>query len=679
MSTKRGKKKVELPEEDESFEDIIKQIGVPEKGEFVLDDFQSESIGKLKSGENNLLVIAPTGSGKTYIAESYIKEIFSKSDTHSIWYTTPMRALSNDKYHQFCEIFGRENIGIITGDIRENINAKFVIATTESYRNILLSKRDFVPDFVVVDELHFMNDLSRGKVWEEIIILTPKETKMLFLSATIGNYRKVREWIEKVRGSCDLVVQEENKRSVKLKAALVDSRGLIFTYNSWKKRAKLAPFDYKNLNGFVALTKRLESKNLLPAIFYIPTRKLCEEVVKFASLRLSPILTTEEVAKYIDEETLFLNDYERVALEAGFVQHHAGRSPKWRKLIEDLMRSGKLRVICATTTLSAGIDFPARTVFISTSYRPSDNGWVELSTNEIKQIAGRAGRRGKDKIGVVLLTNETMLENLYAPSDDIVSKFHPSYMLILNLVETYSRDEIKEIIENSFYYFTNQERIEEIKDEIECLAGEFESKKKSVRKHIHRLKQELHLLNYVGELLAKRLSVLQDIGYIKALGNRFILSQSGQLASNIKRDSNFLQLSVALVNGVFDRDAPILLGILFGRLAQNRLVTKSIGRYGRPLMEIYEYCRYYESKYGLKDEEFSYSSYMEKIGIEIASKYKRIDLEVLSEVSSRFRVEEGDLYKLIVDVRDLLYTLSDLDAPCSYMAKELIDVLKLEE
>lgn len=683
MVRKRGKRITEIDflQSEESLGDIISQVGVPQNLTFELDEFQKEAIRKLNSGVKNLIVVAPTGSGKTYIAESYIRSIFDGSSNHSIWYTTPMRALSNDKYHQFCEIFGRENVGIITGDFRENINARLVIATTESYRNILISNKKFLPDFVVVDELHFMNDPYRGKVWEEVIILTPTETKMLFLSATIGNYAKIREWIENVRGSCDIVVQEEEKRPVKLKALIVDFRGLLFTPKDWQANNDLMPFDYKNLNSYVSLVKRLEAKNLLPAIFYIPTRRLCEDVVRFASSRLSKILNINEIIeeRYSDLLTL-LDDEEKRFLEVGFVQHHAGKSPAWRRLIEDLMREGRLRVVCATTTLSAGIDFPARTVFISTSQRPSEEGWVRLSTNEIKQISGRAGRRGKDKIGIVLVTDEDTLYELFSQSDFITSQFHPSYMLILNLIKSYSIGEIKNIVGNSFYYFTNRKRIEDIKSELEALSRGSEKKGKSLRKYIHRLKQEYNQLNYVDDLLTKRTAVLKEIGYIALLdSDRFILTQKGELVSNLKRDSNFLQLATALISGVFDREAPILLGMLFGRLAQGRLVTKGTGRYGRSLREVYEYCRYYESKYGLKDEEFSYSAYMERIGENIGSRYKKMDFEILSDIALRFRVEEWDIYKLIVDVRDFLYTLSDITAPCSYVAKELIQVLKMEE
>jgi Superfamily II RNA helicase len=190
MSGRRRYTSAEIPPQDETIEEMLSSIGTPKKTEFKLDDFQKEAIEKLNLGAKNLLVVAPTGSGKTYIAESYIKKIFNESDAQSIWYTTPMRALSNDKYHQFSGIFGRENVGIITGDTRENINARFVIATTESYRNLLISSRDFKPYFVVVDELHFMNDPYRGKVWEEVIMLTPIETKMLFSPPPSGTLRR---------------------------------------------------------------------------------------------------------------------------------------------------------------------------------------------------------------------------------------------------------------------------------------------------------------------------------------------------------------------------------------------------------------------------------------------------------------------------------------------------------
>jgi superfamily II RNA helicase len=678
MSGRRRYTSAEIPPQDETIEEMLSSIGTPQKTEFKLDDFQKEAIEKLNLGAKNLLVVAPTGSGKTYIAESYIKKIFNESDARSIWYTTPMRALSNDKYHQFSGIFGRENVGIITGDTRENINARFVIATTESYRNLLISSRDFKPYFVVVDELHFMNDPYRGKVWEEVIMLTPIETKMLFLSATIGNPEKIREWIASVRGECELVIKDEHERPVKLKVAFVDSRGLLFTYPMWLRNQNLREFDYKNLNSYVALLKRLESKDLLPAIFYIPTRRLCEEVVEFVSTRLNKIISEEDLKPYLNGK-ICLSDEETRFIEKGFVQHHAGRSPQWRRLIEDLMRDGKLRAVCATTTLSAGIDFPARTVFISTSQRPSENGWVRLSTNEVKQISGRAGRRGKDNVGFVLITDESMLQDIYSPSDYITSSFEPSYMLILNSLKTYSPEELKRLIGNSFFYYTNRKRIEKVKQEIDFLSNRYEKKGKAVRKQIHRLKQELYTLNYVDELLTKRIAILKDIDFIKPLEDRFILTQNGELASNIKRDTNFLQLSIALISGVFDKDAPILAAMLFGRLAQGRLVTKSRGRYGKALLEVFDYCRYYESRYGLKDEQFSYSAFMERVGEYIVNHYKKVDFATISSIAERFNIEEGDLYKLIVDVRDLLYTLSDVNAPCSYIARDLIEIFKWEE
>jgi len=405
-------------------------------------------------------------------------------------------------------------------------------------------------------------------------------------------------------------------------------------------------------------------------------------VVKFVSSRLSKILQIEKINKFMDSENsvVSLSDEEKKILESGFVQHHAGRSPHWKRLIENLMREGRLRAVCATTTLSAGIDFPARTVFISTSQRPSDNGWIRLSTNEVKQIAGRAGRRGKDRVGFVLIPDETMLEDIYSDSDYIISHFEPSYMLILNMIKLYSADELKNIVDNSFYYYTNKKRVEDIKKDIQFLSITYDKKGKSVRKHIHRLKQELNTLNYVDELLTKRISVLKDINYIKFLqDNRYILTPSGELSANIKRDTNFLQLSTALISGIFDRDAPVLLAILFGRLAQGRLVTKSTGRYGQSMREVFEFCKYYESRYFLKDEEFTYSAFMERIGENIATRYRKVDFEILSDIASRFRIEEGDLYKLIVDVRDFLYTLSDVNAPCSYPARELIELLKWEE
>lgn len=674
---RRFKKLIEIPPQEERLESLLSHIGTPERTEFVLDEFQRVAIERLNDGIKNLLVVAPTGSGKTYIAESYIKKIFSESKDCSIWYTTPMRALSNDKYHQFSQVFGRENVGIITGDIRENINARLVVATTESYRNILISGSKFSPDFLVVDELHFMNDPSRGKVWEEIIILTPRVTTLLFLSATIGNPEDIRDWIAWVRGSCELVFQEEKSRPVGLRAALVDTRGLLFTYPMWRKNPSLKPFDYKNMNSYVSLVKRLEAKDMLPAIFYIPTRRLCEDVVNFVARRLSKRIDDSEIDSITNY--MSLSDDDRVSLVSGFVQHHAGRSPQWRRVVEDLMRDGRLRVVCATTTLSAGIDFPARTVFISTSQRPSENGWVRLSTNEIKQIAGRAGRRGKDRVGFVLLADENMLSELFSTSDYIVSQFEPSYMLILNLLRLYLLNEIKELVGRSFYCFTNKKRVSEIERDLDFFSTSYGKRGRSVRKYIHRLKQELSELNYIDDLLSRRISLLRDINFICQIENRLILTERGELASNIKRDTNFLQLSTALINGVFDKEAPILLGMLFGRFAQGRLVTKGRGRYGGTLLEIYNYCRYYESRYELRDEQFSYSAFMERIGEHIAADNKKVDLSTLSDIAHRFNVEEGDLYKLIVDVRDFLYTLSDTDMPCSYVAKDLIDLLKWEE
>ncbi len=464
---------------------------------FPLDRFQLQAVDALNLGKS-VVVCAPTGSGKTLIGEYAIHRAIRQG--RRVFYTTPLKALSNQKFRDFRAEFGEENVGLLTGDISINRDAPVVVMTTEIFRNMLYGTRIgevgtsmMGVEAVVLDECHYMNDKQRGTVWEESIIYCPPHIQLVGLSATVANSKQLTDWISLVHGPTDLIYSDY--RPVPLEFHFVSPKGIapLLDPNTAKLNPKLKshhpPGSRKQEDipsiGFVV--SKLAEREMLPAIYFIFSRRGCDKAVAdMATLRLVNADESARLKIRIDE---FLDKNPEAAragqvepLYKGVAAHHAGILPAWKVLVEELFTQGLIKVVFATETLAAGINMPARTTVISSLSKRTDQGHRLLTASEFLQMAGRAGRRGKDVVGYVVAT-QTRFEGAKEASDfatsapdPLVSQFTPTYGMVLNLLQTHTLEEARELVERSFGQFTKtlhlqpqQQSINDIQQELSQL------------------------------------------------------------------------------------------------------------------------------------------------------------------------------------------------------------------
>ena len=451
---------------------------------FELDDFQKEAIEHIKNGKS-VVVCAPTGAGKTCIAQSAIH--LALENGTRIFYTTPLKALSNQKFYDFSRTYGEENVGLLTGDTTINREAQIVVMTTEVFRNMLYGTtfgalKDNLKDvkYVVLDEVHYMNDEQRGTVWEESIIYCPTNIQIIALSATVQNSKQLTNWINTVHSGTEHVFTDF--RPVPLRFYYYDSSKpdtvLPLLTPEGKLNKKIKPeskykyFNKKNAvkNPVASITMALKEKNMLPAIYFTFSRKKCDEnAKKCSSLELLTKEETLEINRLVDEyigENPYLENNPQIDLiKKGVASHHAGLLPGWKLLVERLFQKGLIKMVFATETLAAGINMPARTTVISSVSKRTDEGHRMLSANEFLQMSGRAGRRGMDEIGYVVIvgtpfqTPEEVAALATSDSNPLESKFSPCYSMVLNLLQRFSLDEAKELILKTFGYYSSSDRI----------------------------------------------------------------------------------------------------------------------------------------------------------------------------------------------------------------------------
>jgi superfamily II RNA helicase len=524
---------------------------------FALDDFQLQAIKALDQ-DKSVVVCAPTGSGKTLIGEYAIYRALAQG--RRVFYTTPLKALSNQKFRDFQERFSaglyQGTVGLITGDVVINADASVVVMTTEIFRNMLYETTigqvgTSVENVatVVLDECHYISDGKRGTVWEEAIVYCPPSIQLVALSATIGNAQEFTDWINKTRKAaqknynftvenCELI--NSDHRPIPLEFYFSNKKGLFPLLNNKKTaintrlKKKATPpnrgdrrnrwADYPSLPQIV---NQLHDAKMLPAIYVIFSRKGCDQAVE--QVRKMSLVTPQEEAQLqlillnfllennadLQEKLLtffanhphcqeklknffaqndnsdrelahFLYDFPQIKsdlfnfldsnsqgvrnghlepLTKGIAAHHAGILPAWKELVERLFEAGLIKVVFATATLAAGINMPARTTVISALKKRSDDGHRMLTVAEFLQIAGRAGRRGLDKVGYVV-TVDTPFEGAKEAAflatketEPLKSYFTPSYGMVLNLLQKHSITEAKELLERSFAEFLAQLRL----------------------------------------------------------------------------------------------------------------------------------------------------------------------------------------------------------------------------
>ncbi len=447
-----------------------------------LDKFQEDAILAIEKN-NSVIVSAPTGSGKTLIADYIISRDIEKKT--KVIYTAPIKALSNQKYKDFCFDYGEENIGLLTGDTVKNPNATILIMTTEIYRNMLMSNDDIINNlsYVIFDEIHFISDIERGYVWEESIIFSKQNTRFLCLSATIPNAKEFANWISVIKNH-KVEVIEHNKRPIPLKTNFFDVELGICELDEIKEILEIpdyygamkqgirrrsfmgnSKYDYKRIKApsHIELIKDIYDK--LPCLFFSFSRSKCEKMAE--ELTNSNLFEPNGeiikiVIKKLKESPPEINTLKstillKKTLAKGIGFHHAGLIPILKDIVEELFSLGLIKVLYTTETFAVGINMPAKTVCFEALRKFDGINFRDVSSKEFFQIAGRAGRRGIDEIGYVIpMINRNDFE--YSKIKKIISKdiepirsqFKISPNTVLNMILRHSTAQIDEILCESF-------------------------------------------------------------------------------------------------------------------------------------------------------------------------------------------------------------------------------------
>ncbi len=462
--------------------------------EFVLDQFQIDAIRSIEQGRS-VIVSAATGTGKTLIADYLIDKLLKEGK--KIIYTAPIKALSNQKYKDFKKEYGEGNVGILTGDVSINRTAPVLIMTTEIFRNMLITKDEEIHDinYVVFDEIHFINDIERGTVWEESIIFAPQHMKFLCLSATIPNAREFADWIESLREE-KVDVISYGKRAVPLKHYLYDrAYGLIESkelkkkmdsgeirdyYRVTRKRRRRHQQQFAKPPSHLDLVYSLRRNNWLPCIFFVfnrlKTQQLAEELSRkqdFSTQREKQEIHhvfNARMQSHSNLRSLASTVLLKEVLMKGIAFHHAGLLPIQKDIVEELFGYGLIKVLYATETFSVGVNYPAKAVAFFSLEKYDGITHRPLNTKEYFQLAGRAGRRGIDTEGfVVALYNPNTLpiEKVITMSDKdiepIRSQFKLSYNSVLNLKRFYDEQMIETVLKSNFDYYLRKKQNRQIK------------------------------------------------------------------------------------------------------------------------------------------------------------------------------------------------------------------------
>jgi superfamily II RNA helicase len=561
---KRPKIKAEA---DKRLKKVFEKIGAPAPALFQPDPFQVEAVDAAKLAD--CLVTAPTGAGKTWIAEQAITEVLNKGGRS--WYASPLKALSNAKFLEFSEIFGPEKVGILTGDRKENPEASIVVGTTEVLRNQLYDAMHMgvtLPfDFVVLDEAHFLGDIDRGVVWEEIIIYLPVRIPLLLLSATIGNADVISKWISSIRQKECRVIQETH-RPVPLFPLFLHPSGTLYPLLSPVKSgpdsmpgdqpAKLR-IDKKvaeylanrnqtffvrpgELPPFGEILGLLRKFKLLPAIFFLKSRSDCDRALDHcAKHEILPSGRKEKLIQRI-QELVGTRGHVSRHRQMDFLEnnavgaHHSGQLPAWKLILEQLMSEGCLDAIFATSTVAAGVNFPARSIVVLNSDRFNGHEFMPLDSTEFHQMAGRAGRRGKDNIGFAIVLPGKFMDIRHMarltllPPTDIESQIRINFSMVLNLLLSHSPEQIKDLLSKSFASF-----------------------------QLRRKRPEREPLHAVHEVFVhdfyRHLEFLVANGFVSNSGR---LTEDGLWASKLRVDEP-LMIAEGLRQGVFPASDPAVL------------------------------------------------------------------------------------------------------------------------
>jgi ATP-dependent RNA helicase HelY len=553
---------------------------------FGLDPFQVDAINAIDE-HVNVLVSAPTGSGKTLIANYAIGRVLERGER--AFYTTPLKALSNQKYNELSAIFGAQRVGLLTGDTSLNHGADVIVMTTEVLRNMLLTESNQLVTLglVILDEVHYLQDPFRGGVWEEVIILTPSAVRFVALSATIGNADFIGEWFSEVRGPTAIVVEKTRPIQLHNHLAIVrrgqpgaeildlldgqqlsdESRRIDNMMKAtrkfrpgpkWKGPKTSAPPPPFRAPRRSELLIALEHHDLLPVIVFIFSRAACDDAMH--QCRRDGLLFTSpderrEIERIAQSRLSGFSDDDLKALEytdfidcvrRGIAAHHAGMVPAFREIVEACFELNLLAVVFATETLALGVNMPARSVALERFSKYSDAGRRFLTSAEFSQMTGRAGRRGLDDEGhaIVCFATEVALHDIgrvaLAPPSDLHSSFRPTYNFTANLINHFEFDTALEVVQRSYAQFEADHRPTGSKRPL-------------------------------GEQMVARHHVLEELGY----ADGWRLTPNGQLLRSIYHECDLL-IAESISAGVFeDLEAAQLAGLLSCFVFESKRSTRA--------------------------------------------------------------------------------------------------------
>ena len=671
------------------------------------DEFQVEAGKSINEGKH-VLVEAPTGTGKTAIA--YYAASRNMDEGKKTFYTAPLKALSNQKLNEFKKIYGEENIGILTGERRENVEAPIIIMTTEVYRNMVLSslygEDNPIMDnlgTVIFDEFHYLGDKDRGPVWEESVMFTPKDVQTVELSATIGNPKKLSNWLSSLNGTdnVSLVSIPAEARHVPLTFDVLTTkayekaekridkairRGETPDIEDALKVKKPKPTDFK------LAVEKLKKEEKLPAIFFIFSKKYSREVLEYLGKEGADLTTPSEkeeirtvLNKYSSEKYIGA-DLDTQALLKGYAIHNSGIIPDQKELIEELFQKKLLKAVIATETLAAGINMPAKTVVISSPYKPCDDGEdagkildgnnikfeeldeIEkekggdkekeqtpvriLTANEFKQMSGRAGRRGIDTIGYVytMPTDRASEQDfLYLEVMDcnpIESNYNPDYAFLSGYYEHNSSDSgLPELYERTFYAYSPDE--EQRKSKIDELM----------------------------EISSRKTQILMDRGFLKEADGKIEPTILANMASQVK-GYDTLNLAEAIFSKVFDGISPQGLAMVAAGIAIPAKVNESAIGYDTDLSYIFEDTQQRTdsieqklsgsiesilAKFGKTTD--SFSSYEEMLAFAENIEKPDVSEEEIQNALNELEAKRAKMYKIIKTTGN-------------YTAEEVVEALK---
>lgn len=684
---------------------------------YPLDDFQVQAISALASG-HSVLVAAPTGTGKTVVGEFGI--FLARSRKTRAIYTTPIKALSNQKYRDFRSRWGEDQVGLLTGDVVVNAEAPILVMTTEVLRNMLVQGRSLDDvGAIVFDEVHYMGDPERGTAWEEAILLAPKHLALVCLSATVPNTQEIAEWIRAAHGE--------------LTAIFFDRRAVPLEHRYWvpardpksgpqihlvidPEGRQVAPPHLQRVGGELAARVRggagperggrdtqgqeagheprevpegwrviryLEGEKLTPAIFFVFSRRATEEAA-LSCLALRPV---EHAADLVREARLWLGELSpqdralrQVSLlfrllPRGVAVHHAGMLPQLKMLVEELFQAGKLRAVFATDTLAVGINMPARTVVVAEQQKFDGVQRRLLTPNEYRQMTGRAGRRGIDERGVSLVLYSPWVSFQKATevmSGDLLpleSAFRPTYSTAMNLwLRPEDEERLADLYARSLRRFQHDrdlkdltERKQVLEDDLERLKASGNLSKHTVWERARELTQADHALRQ-----AHRHASLEAARTVHGLAEvlaRFDYLHEGRPTPKAPYlralfDTNALTLSELLLNGQLEALDPAELAEALSWFSTDR---DSLMR-GLPLTRrLHRLREVLDHLHGsvLREEEHQ--------GLQISRPlppdFHGIALawaegEELSAIAQRARVQEGDLVGALQKTLDLIGQLS---------------------